>query len=190
MSFTPHFHKKRGVYYRVIDEYTLFYLYWIAPLKETKMDKALEKGYWRALTQTPKWFSWVGYAFEAICYRHLNQIRRALDLSPTAIPNSWRYVPKKLSAKETAAGAQIDLLFDREDNSITICEIKYTNKVFHINKLYAKSLENKIKIFQQQTRTKKQIFLAMIVSEGLKENIQSKKIVGKVVKIDDLFKDK
>lgn len=186
LSFTPHFHKKRGVYYRVIDEYTLFYLDWIAPLKDTKMQKALEKGYWKTLAQTPKWFSWAGYAFEAVCYKHLNQIRRTLDLSLTAIPNSWRYTPEK-SDTANVAGAQIDLLFDRQDDSITVCGIKYTNKPFVIDKQYKEVLENKIKIFRNRTRTKKEIFIAMIVSEGIKENIYSKGLILKTVTLDDLF---
>jgi hypothetical protein len=164
----------------------LFYLNWIAPLKETKMKKALEKGYWKTLMQTPKWFSWAGYAFEAICYKHLNQIRHTLDLLPTAIPNSWRYIPKN-SKSDNSLGAQIDLLFDRQDNSITICEIKYVNKPFNIDKQYSQVLENKIKTFKMQTRTKKQIFVAMIVSEGLISNSYSEKIISHVVTIDDLF---
>lgn len=189
LSFTPHFHKERGVYYRIIDEYTLFYLNWIAPLKETKMQKALEKGYWKTLTQTPKWFAWSGYAFEAVCYKHLNQIRRALELSPTAIPNSWRYVPKKSDLNSTP-GAQIDLLFDRQDDSITVCEIKYTNKPFSIDKQYLQVLENKVKTFKIQTRTKKQIFVAMIVSDGLKLNANSEKMISSIITMDDLFNEK
>jgi uncharacterized protein len=184
ISFTPHFHKKRGVYYRVIDEYSLFYLHWIEPLKETKMGNALSKDYWKTLTQTPQWFSWAGYAFEAICYKHLRQIRRTLDLSVIAIPNSWRYIPTK--ALESS-GAQIDLLFDRPDDCITICEIKYSGHPFVIDKKYALSLENKVKVFQQQTRTKKHIFIAMITSHGVRKNNYAKRLVSNEVILDDLF---
>lgn len=186
ISFTPHFHKQRGIYYRVIDEYTLFYLYWILPLKETKMHRALEKGYWKVLSQTPKWFSWSGYAFEAVCYKHINKIRRALSLSPTAIPNAWRYVPKKGNSE---VGAQIDLLFDRDDDSITICEIKYTDKPFIITKEYAENLKRKIEIFKKFTRTTKQIFLVMISSGGIKKNNYSDELVSDVVMLEDLFID-
>ncbi len=186
LSFTPHFHKKRGVYYRVIDEYTLFYLNWIEPLKDTKMQIALERGYWKTVVQTPKWFSWAGYAFEAVCYKHLNQIRRALDLSPTSIPNSWRYTPEKTDGG-VLSGAQIDLLFDRQDSSITVCEIKYSNKPFVIDNQYKKVLENKLKVFKNRTRTKKEIFVAMIASMGIKENAYSQGFISKTVALDDLF---
>ncbi len=186
ISFIPHFHQKRGVYYRVIDEYTLFYLYWVAPLKSTKMAHALKKGYWKTLTQTPKWFSWAGYAFETICYQHLSEIREALGLSPTAIPNTWRFSPTKNSK---ALGAQIDLLFDRDDDSITLCEIKFSSKKFEINKEYASKLQQKVNVFRKITGTQKQIFIAIISANGLKLNKYSEELVSGVVTLDDLFKE-
>ena len=185
-SFISHFHSKRGIYYRITDEYALFYLYWVEPLKATKMAQALEKGYWQTLTQTPKWFSWAGYAFEAVCYKHLSQIRRALHLSSTAIPNAWRYTPSK---KSDVPGAQIDLLFDRDDDTITICEIKFSKRAFEITKDYAQKLQQKIEIFKKITGTKKQLFLAFISANGLKKNRYSEALVSHVITIDDLFKE-
>ena len=184
LSFTPHFHKKRGIYYRITDEYTLFYLNWLAPLKQTKMHRALEKEYWKTLTQTPKWFSWSGYAFETLCYRHMNQIRRTIGLLSTAIPNSWRYVPIK---KYDEQGAQIDLLFDRNDNAITVCEIKYSHKPFVITKEYANKLRQKVEVFKKVTGTDKQIFIVMIAANGIKANPYSNELISGVVTLDDLF---
>lgn len=184
-SFIPHFHKKRGVYYRVTDEYALFYLYWIEPLKSTKMSAALRKGYWKTLSQTPKWYSWSGYAFEAICYKHLNQIRSALNLSLASIPNSWRYTPL---TKKNELGAQIDLLFDRDDHSITICEIKFSNKLYDINKDYYQKLKQKVDVFIKVTGVKKQIFIAMISANGIKKNKYSAELVSGIVTLEELFK--
>jgi len=186
LSFTPHFHKQRGIYYRLVDEYLLFYLYWVAPLKDTKMHIALERGYWKTLRQTPRWFSWSGYAFEAICYKHLNQIRRALGLALTAIPNTWRYAPKKGSKEQ---GAQIDLLFDRDDDSITVCEIKYNDKPFVITKEYSKKIKQKVETFKKITKTNKQIFIALITLNGIKQNRYSKELIDNSVILDDLFKE-
>lgn len=133
---------------------------------------------------SPVWHSWSGLAFEAICYEHLPQITKALSLSPTAIPNTWRYVPRKGSKEQ---GAQIDLLFDRDDDSITICEIKFSDKPFVIDKQYADKLKQKIEIFRKITRTHKQIFLAMISANGLKKTVYSDEMVSGVVTLDDLF---
>jgi len=58
--FKPYQHKKRGVYYRVIDEYTLFYFHWIEPVKEALQEGSLEKGYWQGTQNTPAWHSWAG----------------------------------------------------------------------------------------------------------------------------------
>lgn len=185
MSFKPQFHKRRGIYYRVIDEYVSFYLQWIEPIKDTLLNKSLITGYWEKQQASPAWYSWSGYAFEAVCYRHLSQISKALNLSAAAIPNTWRYVPKNRTKEQ---GAQIDLLFDRNDDAITICEIKYTKHPFIIDKQYAANLLNKIKVFKQQTRTSKDIFVVMVASNGVKSSSYSKKIISNVIGLDDLFK--
>ena len=131
IRFTPYNRKKKGVFYKVIDEYTLFYFYWIEPIKTTLLKKGARKGYWNTIKKSPSWYSWAGYAFEALCYKHIDQISSSLDLSPTALPTTWQYIPKKGTEEQ---GAQIDLLFDRDDDAITICEIKYTNTPFAIDK--------------------------------------------------------
>src|SRR5262249_38225205 len=131
MSFKPIYHQRKGIYYKVIDEYTLFYLTWIDPIKATLREKGLMRGYWEKMENSSAWYSWSGYAFESICYKHLSQINHALNLSSTAIPGTWKFVPAKKSQEQ---GAQIDLLFDRDDDSITICEIKYTQEPFSIDK--------------------------------------------------------
>ena len=178
--------KKKGIYYRVIDEYTLFYLYWIAPIRDTLQEESLEKGYWQELQASAAWHSWSGYSFEAIVYKHLSQIRKKLSIPATAIANSWRYVPTK---NVKADGAQIDLLFDRRDAVITLCEIKYSSKAFVINKQYAAQLIKKRDIFVQRTRTKKQIFIVMIAARNIRNNLYSDELISGVVMLDDLFKD-
>ena len=145
---------------------TLFYLKWIEPVKETLAKKALEANYWEAMQTTPQWYSWQGYAFESVCYKHLIPIRSALKLNPTAMPATWRYVPRSGSSKR---GAQIDLLFDRMDDAITVCEIKYTDKPFVLTKETVDNIQNKISIFKERTKTKKQIFVAFISVSGIKK---------------------
>ncbi len=186
IRFKPHFHSKKGIYYKVIDEYTLFYFNWIEPLKETLIAKGTKKNYWDSIQSTAEWHSWSGYAFEAVCYKHILQIGNALKLSPTALATTWKYSPVKEKKEE---GAQIDLLFDRKDNTITICEIKYTNHPFEISKQYSAQLQRKIEIFKNVTKTRKNIFLAMIAANGVKENIYHG-MVDNIVTLDDLFKNK
>ena len=184
IRFKPHLHNKKGIYYKVIDEYTLFYFNWIEPLKETLVTRGMRKNYWDTIQNTQEWYSWAGYSFESICYKHIPQISEALKMSVTAIPSTWRYTPVKNSKER---GAQIDLLFDRKDNAITLCEIKYTAQPFEINNKYAAQLNQKIDVFKKVTRTNKHIFLAMISANGLKKTMYAEEMIDGLVTLDDLF---
>lgn len=184
-SFIPLFNKEKGIYYKVSDEYTLFYFNWIEPIKNMLNNKHLGKNYWEKRKATPQWRSWSGYAFESICHKHSAQISDALGISATSVPSSWRYIPSKGAAEE---GAQIDLLFDRDDDAITLCEIKYTDTPLAIDKSYASNLLRKMEVFRNRTKTTKQLFMAIISASGLKKTMYSEEIVNALVTIDDLFR--
>jgi AAA+ ATPase superfamily predicted ATPase len=182
-EFVPHGHKEKGIYYKVIDEFTLFYLYWMKSNIKTILKQDQNQDYWLAQIKSSRWKAWAGYAFESICYKHLPQIRKALQITAGATANSWRYAPRLKDLE----GAQIDLLFDRDDGITTICEIKYNEQPFIIDKLYAKNLLNKLNVYQKQTRSSKQLFLAMITVNGLKESIYSDEYISKVVTLENFF---
>lgn len=150
--------------------------------------ESLGEGNWQSIQNSPEWYNWFGYAFESVCYKHLSLIRQVLKIPPTAIASSWRYVPTKGPTKGSKErGAQIDLLFDRKDNAITICEIKYTTQPFVLTKEYVEALQRKITVFKEQTRTKKQIFLALISANGIKNNFYAEDMFSGIVTLDDLF---
>lgn len=150
----------------MIDEYTLFYFNWIEPIKDSLLEKGMRPGYWERIQHSQAWHTWIGYAFESICYKHLPQISVALKLSPIAVPYTWRYSPLKGTKEQ---GAQIDLLFDRDDNAISLCKIKFTEQPFIIDKSYAKKLEKIAEIFKKITQTSKHIFLEIISANGFKK---------------------
>jgi len=183
LEFVPHLNKKKGIYYRMIDEYTLFYFYWIEPIRKTLQETFLPQGYWQELQISASWHSWSGYAFEAIVYKHLAQVRKKLHIPATAIANSWRYMP----IKKEEMGAQIDLLFDRRDDVMTLCEIKFSSKPFVIDKKYAAELMRKKAVFVERTGTKKELFIAMISAEGIADNLYVDDMISGVVMLDDLF---
>ncbi len=184
-SFLPHGHQQKGIYYKVIDEYTLFYIHWIEPYLNTTRKRDQSEGYWVDKAQTPAWKSWSGLAFEAVCHKHIAQIRKALRIDSGAEIGSWRYIPKANGNKK---GAQIDLLFDRNDDVITLCEIKHSDKPFVIDKAYANNLQTKMDVYRNQTHTRKTLFLAMIASNGLKQNQYSEKLITQQANLEDLFK--
>lgn len=183
-KYVPYGNKKKEHYYRIIDEYCYFYLTWIEPIKNSGMK--VGKSYWQTKSKTAPAISWSGYAFENICLKHTDQIQEALELQEIACEiGSWRYVPAKRSDD---TGAQIDLLFDRADGIISLCEIKHSENIFSVDKSYAKVLKNKIEVFEKHFPTKKQIFLTLITTMGAKSTIWSEEIIHNQVTLKDLFK--
>lgn len=183
-SFIPYHHKGKGIYYRILDEYTLFYLKWIDPVANTIKRRDKESGYWLSKQQQASWTSWAGYSFEAICYKHISLIRKKLNIPAGANMGTWRYTPAKGSLDD---GAQIDLLFDREDDAITLCEIKYTATPFLLDKQYAQTLQRKIDVFRKNTKTEKQLFIAFIASSGLKPTMYAEELVSHVMTLEDFY---
>ncbi len=180
----PHtsFGKKRDVYFKLIDEFCLFYLSWVEPFQQFKK----MPDHWLKQQSKPSYHAWSGYAFEAVCEKHIEAIVKALDIKTAEFISSWQC--KSDQKIKDSRGAQIDLLIDRNDDAITLCEIKYTEQPFSIDKSYAENLKNKIKMFTEKTKTQKQIFLSFISANGLVSNSYSKELVsGKVVKLEDLF---
>lgn len=182
-GFIPYRYKKKEQYFRIIDEYSSFYLTWIDPIAEKGFP---QPNYWKLCTKSSHWLSWTGYAFESVCLKHLPQILRALRLDSIACEiGNWRFIPTK-GSKET--GVQIDLLFDRQDNTVTLCEIKYSTNKYVIDKAYAKDLQSKLDVFQYKTKTPKQLLLAFISVNGVKKNLWSDDLITNEVDLEDLFK--
>jgi hypothetical protein len=185
-SFVPIGYQEKGLNYKLIDEYCLFYLRWIKPIWR-QIENEAESEYWLSKHNTPAWYNWAGYAFEAICLKHVTQIRKALFIPRGALAGSWRYQKQGREGSENSEGAQIDLLFDRNDDVVTLCEIKYCQNPFEIDKQYALVLERKIKIFKEHSKINKNIYLSIITSEGLKKNRYSEELITGKVMVNDLF---
>jgi len=145
----------------------------------------MSEDYWNEKASCQEYKIWAGYAFETLCYKHMQIIRKKLNIPTTAVAYTWQYQPRSASDH----GAQIDLFFDRDDGVITLVEIKNTAMPFVINKNYAKILQNKIAALKKATKTKKQIFIVMISANGVKENMYSEELISSVMVLDDFFSD-
>ena len=182
----PYGNKERETFYRAIDEFCYFHEKWISSAPKG-IFVGSSRNYWEQKRATPAWRSWAGYTFEGICLKHAEQIRSALMIDSIACETgTWRFVPSKGSKER---GAQIDLLFDRSDGIITLCEIKYCDREFLIDKQYAAEIEQKIDIFRRKTKTRKHIFVAMITTHGVIRNDYYKRLVHCDLTLDDLFHD-
>lgn len=99
ISFVPYGRHRKGVYYRIIDEYTLFYLRWIEPVANRIKLATSQANYWQSKHHSAQWKSWVGYAFEAFCYKHIDRIATALKIHTGFEVGTWRYIPKSRDDK-------------------------------------------------------------------------------------------
>lgn len=175
-TYYPFGKQKKDMLYRLTDEYSLFYINFI------EKGKRNIAGAWQALSQTQKFKSWSGYAFESICLKHISQIKDALKIGGVYTePSSFIF-----KGNETYEGIQIDLLLDRNDQIINLCEIKFYAESFILTKSYAEQLRNKSRVFKAVSKTKKLIFLTMITTFGIKEN-QHSQLIDNSLTMDILF---
>jgi AAA+ ATPase superfamily predicted ATPase len=159
-QYYPYGKIKRELLYRLTDEYSLFYLSFI----ENSTWQGNE--WWQALSQTPKFKSWCGYAFENICLKHLPQIKKALGISGIyAEASAFAYTGNK-----DEKGFQIDLVLDRKDQTINLFEFKFYNAALTLDKSDAAALRERIETFKQVSKTSKHIFLSFLTTFGVKMN--------------------
>ena len=176
-SYIPFGKTTKDLVYRLSDEYSLFYLKYMGKKKGTG------KGTWLRISEMPSWASWSGFAFESICLKHVEQIKFALGINTVFVEESiWRNTPSTNNK-----GAQIDLLLDRSDRCINICEMKFSSNTFTISKKYAEEIEQKKDVFVAVTKTKKTIFLTMVSTYGTSKNPYYNKLIQNEVTMDDLF---
>ncbi len=171
--------KKKGIRYRLTDEYSIFYLKFI----ENK--RVEEKGIWNKFSQTQSYKIWAGYAFENICLKHIPQIKKALGISGVYSETST-YCSR---AQDGKPGIQIDLLIDRNDHVINLFELKFYNAEFSISKAYAKELRTKMAVFKENTQTKKQLFYTLLTTFGLTANENSIGLINQILTMEILFEE-
>ena len=169
--------KKKDLRYRLTDEYSLFYIQFIEP------NRSEGRGTWEKLSQTQTWKTWSGYAFESICLKHVGQIKKALSIGGVYSEASSFYS----KTDEQQRGVQIDLLIDRNDHVINLCELKFYNTEFVPNQRFATEIRQKVAIFKALTNTPKQIFVTLITTFPLLPNQHSIGLIHQNLTMDVLF---
>ena len=128
---------------------------------------------------------WEGLAFERVCLQHSRQIKAALGIAGVGTSeSSWRCV----SCDPDVRGAQIDLVIERGDRVVNLCEMKFAFEKFAIDTAYAVSLREKIGAFRRETGTRGNCHLTFVTTYGLRKNGQSGMVQSEVT-LDDLFRD-
>jgi uncharacterized protein len=176
-EYIPFDRTTKDAIFKLTDEYSLFYLKFI------ENNNSFGTGTWLLKASSPSWTSWSGLAFENIWLKHIPQIKKGLGIVAVYTHESaWRFV-----AKKGETGVQIDLLVDRQDNCINLCEIKFSNKAFVLTKEYADNLTQKRWIFEEKTGTKKTIFVTLLTTFGATMNEHYVNNVQSQLKMDVLF---
>ena len=165
--------------YQLIDHYTLFYYEFIHEQRHGS-------NFWQAMQGKPAYNTWCGLAFERVCLWHIEQIKTKLGISGI-LTNEYAWHCK--ADKDTQRpGVQIDLLIDRRDQVINLCEMKYSINPFEITGRYNDEMQERKELFRSSTKTRKALHLTMVTTYGLKNNAYSGMIQSEVV-LDDLFKE-
>lgn len=166
---------KEDALYRLVDEFSIFYFKF---LQDNKVNSS-----WLQFSNKPVYKIWTGYAFENLCFKHIYQIKKGLGINGI-ISNEYSWIQKGTKEEK---GTQIDFIIDRDDNCINILELKFYDAVFEINKNYAEQLREKVGIFKDKNRIKKNIFTTMITSNGVKKNEYFLSTITNELEIDTLF---
>jgi len=166
--------KKRDSLFQLIDFFSLF------DIRFRRKQEEYINDYWLRFSSTTAYSVWSGISYEKLCLLHLSQIRKKMGIDGVLTSAfSWR-------GEYDGNGAQVDLVIDRNDNIINLCEIKFSSGLFQIDKKFYESLRNKKSAFINSTLTKKAVQTTMITTFGLAKNEYSAEINSEIV-LDDLF---
>lgn len=175
-SYRSYGAKKKNSIYQLIDPFSLFHFRFL----ETPSS---DEHFWSSTLASPAQAAWRGLAFEQLCLLHLPQIRRSLGI---AYIHTEAYGWIFRGDETYPDGAQIDLVIDRADNVIDICEMKYSRNIFAIDKSYDGLLNRKIATFSGVTKTRKAVHLVFVTANGLLKNQYSGRVQSEVL-LADLF---
>jgi uncharacterized protein len=165
--------REKNAVYQLCDFYTFFYLKFI------RKSDTLDDYVWSP--DVPEFTAWSGYAFEQVCLHHAPQIKKALNIGAVVTRSSaWL-------GDDGTRKAQIDLVIDRRDGVINVCEMKFSTGTFTITKAYATELRDKLSLFKEITKTRKAVYLTMVTTYGLTRNNPETGLVQNELTMDVLF---
>jgi len=173
-SYIPFKKTKKDTLYRISDSYSLFYLKF---LKRYRKDSFFD------VSKTANYRIWCGYAFENLCLQHVPEIQNVLGISKIKSGSSSFLFKGNLDVD----GFQIDLLIERADNVINVCEMKFHSSAFLIDKKYYNHVKYFLSKFQEIIGDKSVIHFTMISSNGIVKNTYYKELVDSEIVLNQLI---
>lgn len=166
--------KSSDTLYQLVDPFTLFHF------QVVKKADAHDANYWSNSQNSHVCSTWSGLSFEMLCLNHVEQIKKALGISGiTANVFSW-------FGKGEQRSAQIDMLIDRADRTINICEMKFWNRPYTMTAKDEEDIERRVSTFIEATKTDKNVIVTMITTKGIERNEHSE-CIQRELTLDDLF---
>ena len=166
--------RNKGSVFQLVDCYTLFYFKVVAAVGGRGENFC-------TLSADSSFVSvWEGLAFERVCLLHVGEIKRALQIGGVVSD----VAPWRSSGEERV---QIDMLIDRRDGVINLCEMKFSREAYELSAEELERMQRRRRVFKTETGTRKAVHLTMVVSPELRQNSHSKDLQS-VVCLDDLFR--
>ena len=170
-KYVPLGRKAKGCVYQLMDNYTLFYFKFVEP------NHGIDKSHWTKLLGTSVHNVWSGLAFERLCLQHVDQIKEALRIGGVhANIYAWR-----------SPHAQIDLLIDRDDGIVNLCEMKFAADEFEVTATDDRDMKRRMSELKELSGTRKALHVTYVTTYGLRKNSYAKNVQSEVT-LDDLFR--
>ena len=175
VKYVPFGFSKREVHYKLVDPFCLFFQQFMTE-KTSSNERFLQQNITSQALST-----WCGFAFENVCFNHIEQLKKALGISGVITESAaWS------KRGDDEKGTQIDLLIIRNDNVINMCEIKFYSRETEVSKECYKTLLNREQLLQKEVSSKVAIRNTLITTFGLKHNEYSG-VFSNVILLDELF---
>lgn len=165
--------KSKGSIYQLVDMFSLFHIHFVEK-------SGSDSHYWANHLGTAETNTWLGLAYERVCLLHTEQIKATLHIDSIATEQySWR-------SKNSTPAAQIDLIIDRADDVVNVCEIKYSTDEYSLSGDEFKKIAYRLEAFRRETGTRQSLYPTLITAAPLAENAHSFDIPVKLT-MDALF---
>lgn len=175
LRYVPFGYKKTEEYYKLIDPFCIFHLRFVSNTD------FMQEGFWQQNVNAQHVISWRGYAFENVCFQHIDQIKRALGIAGVSSTQSaWT------KTGGDSSGTQIDLIISRKDNVVNMCEMKFYSGEFTVDKKYDLLLRNRQSLLEKEISPKSVIHKTLITTYGIMEN-EYRWSFDNMIVMDDLF---
>jgi hypothetical protein len=175
-SYIPFGKGKRDLHYKLTDPFCLFHL------KFVQGQTGIDPNFWMHNVASQAVSAWRGIAFEELCFSHIDQIKKALDI----LGVSSRQSAFVIKGDGETEGMQIDLLIDRKDNVLNLCEMKFVGDEFEVDNDYEKKLRHRLQWMLDHMNRKQSLQMTLVTTFGLKYGYHSG-VFQQVVTLDHLF---